>query len=177
MNQDDLQALHADMIKVITDQIETSGGPSRTQLSLRDHVAGISHAVQKGDMDLAKVRAQHLHKFAQSHINKVAAANESTRRGDNKNVPYQAYNPTDDVFYESRKGWGVNVGNAGSERATRSVFNDAVAVARLASDVARNFPEFGLRELTVPELLIDAPTDVGSQVPVDEVKEKGKLDP
>lgn len=151
-----------EMLRFIGKQIKTEGGPKANQLSLSAHVSGISQSVSQGDMKAARRKAQHLVSFAQSHINKVGAINQSIRNGDGKNVPYQAFS-SNGGFYEYKKGWGVIVGNAGSERAARTIHAEAQAIAQLSNDIIKQYPEFGIRERVVPELILDKPSQINKE--------------
>ena len=140
-------------------QIATEGGKGDGQLSLTQHVAGINHAASQGDRALARRLAQHLTSFAKSHINKVGAMNQSIKNGDGKNVAYSAFSPAKGKFYSSEKGFGVNVGSAGSERTARKIHAEAMAIASLSNSFKEQYPDFGLPNVKVPKLLLDNTQD------------------
>lgn len=143
-----------DGVDFVSKQIEVDGGSKGHQLSLVQHAKSIAAAQASGNMDLVKERVTKLNRFALSHRNKVGAANRSIQNGDGKNVPYTAAD-AEGAGYMNKKGWGVIVGNAGSERAARVVHAEALAIAALSNSFAALYPELGIAEVKVPDLRLD----------------------
>lgn len=142
-----------EMLKFVGKQIATEGGAKASQLSLLDHVAGINLAVSQGDKNGVRAKVQHLASFAQSHINKLTAINQSLR---NNGTPfgYKAFSSAGE-FYDSPKKVGARAGNAGQERFARTVYSEAIAIAQLANDFIEQNPGIGIKPRKVPELVLD----------------------
>ncbi|RWB40473.1 MAG: hypothetical protein EOQ44_25380 [Mesorhizobium sp.] len=161
---------HDERMNFVGRQIETDGGSKSHQTSLKDHVAGINQAVAQGDMQTARRKAQNLALFARSMRNKVVALNTSIANGDGQNVAYSALGP--DGKFLPADGYhkvGVRVGNPGSERFANKVHAEALATAQLANDIAKQYPEFGIPELQVPDLNLDGNRGSSTPAPVTQV--------
>ncbi|MEQ1950917.1 hypothetical protein [Mesorhizobium sp. CN2-181] len=140
-------------LDLVSKQIETEGGSSAHQLSLRAHAAGINQAISINSRKALVGQLESLTNFAQSHINKVEAFNKSAAAGDGRNVQYQYLNAAG-KFSTHKKGVGVNLGNAGSEKFARTVHNEATMIADTANSYIRQFPKLGLQEIVVPPLVL-----------------------
>jgi hypothetical protein len=143
-----------DRIAIVNRQIDVAGGKAAHQKSLAQHVLDINFALRTNQTEAAKRRIQHLAMFARSMRNKLDAMNQAIQNGDRKDVAYQALGPnnkwlpkdgTQRVFY--------NPGAAKSEQLARQIHADASAAALLANSFAKEYPEYGIKEISVPNLV------------------------
>lgn len=140
-------------MRVVDEQIESIGGPKQHQMSLVQHAQRINEAAASGNQELLKERVDRLRRFALSHRNKAAALNRSIRTGE-QNVKYRAADPFGNS-YVTKKGVGVVLGNVGSEDFARKVHANARSIAALTNSYMQLYPDLGMTEVAVPELLLD----------------------
>jgi len=164
----------ADKLDFIDKQIRLDGGSKRHQLSLAQHAQQIAAAQTSGNPERIKASVQKLNRFALSHRNKVAALNRSIKTGD-QDVKYRAAD-AEGKSYMTPKGVGVRVGNAGQERFARTVHAEATAIAEMANNFAQLYPELGLPQVQVPELLLDRALEVNQPQSSQVTEKEGRSD-
>ncbi|QWY83520.1 virion RNA polymerase protein [Rhizobium phage RHph_X2_28B] len=125
--------------------LKKSDDPNK--MSLSEHLAGITQAIQSGDNKLARTRAIRLAQFARHMRNKMEAVNKSFAANGQKQ-PFQAVDGAGKLF--TTEGPSIH---KGSSKLAQQIFAEATYVANLNNNIAEIFPELGISKITVDPLV------------------------
>lgn len=177
----------SDRIDIVNRQINTEGGSEQHQKSLTAHAFDINFALRNDMPAAAKKRAQHLAMFARSMRNKLVVMNKNIVLNDRVRRGYDAFGKDDTWFkVKDEKGLFYNPGTAASQNLARSIYSEAKAVTELANSFAREYPQFGIKEIEIPALenertIIKDNKKVAAKAPAEQVAEpaaaRGSSDP
>lgn len=151
---------------IVGSQIEVDGGIQPWQKSMVQHVQDINAAVRSGNIKEATTNMTALNMFAQSMANKVAALNASAQGGKGEKVKYVSSGPGNRWLpVDKRYTATVHLGNERSVEFAKQVTAEAKALVTLANNMATIFPEYGVQEIAIPELILP---EVQTEAPVKE---------
>lgn len=145
-------------VDMVNRQITLDEAVDQTHIfpSAREHSRGITAAMAKEDLALAKTRLQTLQNFAVHLNNKVEALNKhiaTAKAGSKTTVPFKGYRV---VFGEewslTPKGVYVNLNSTKSKQLAKTVSLEALALTNIYNQLAKAFPELDFKSIKSVEI-------------------------